>query len=359
MRPVRARPALLPLVLLVAPLLGGCLAGSDPSGATGGGTSIVESPADGAGGGEDVNATGTTGDLDAEDAAPRPVLARTLHLGADMRLGEAVPEAGAVTMGGSYAQCFATSGCGVLAFEGERLARDLLLPPQTVMVRYTVEASAPVAPGAFGFAAWFGTDAAMPVFSIADHSAPILPGSRVQVEVPIQLETPVVLPAGAAFRLYALSGAVHEASGILKLLVGGEAASSVTFLAREIGLPAPASPVSEAAAGETPAPGFPAGDALPEAQRRGRHAFVLGPNVTRVTVELKLLSSVHPGGGGDLDVDVYAGERHLAGAHTPFHAETVFLAGPALDGLAGGEITVVVSNFFSPGAKYEVVVTQS
>lgn len=336
-----------PLLLLVLSLLAGCAEPEPPAAADAAPPPVADA----------APLAGADAD-EPEPEEPAAPTARTLHLGADGSLADEAPAAGMLTMGGSYARCFAEPVCPHLVFESAPLPRDVVLGPQTVMVSLWLQADAPIPPGVFGHAAWFGSSLAMPLTDILE-SEPVMPGAPTLVEIPLAIEAaPVVVPAGATFRLYVISGTMHEQSGALKLLTGGETPSAVTFTAAETTLPAPGVPDVQGVAGELPAGSFPDGRVVPEDKRSARHAFTIpAGNVSRVLVELRLTGSAT--GGGDLDMDVLLGETLLAGGHTPHGAEAVFLAGPSAQALAGKDITVVVGNFHAPLATYEVVVTTS
>lgn len=352
MAPVRPRRALLLLPLLVLAPLAGCLGGDGepldsetPAGTTDAGGATAPTAQAGA----DVDAA-----LMADAALDLPIT-QTLYFDPAGGLVPVAGEASAVPMGGSYAKCFATPPCHFVSFTSAPFARDTILPPQTVKVTLHLEAAGPVAPGAFGVAAWLGSPLGMALYRIVDVSV-LAPGVHT-VEVDLELQRPLVIPAGQPLQIYSLAGNVHENTGLLQLLMGGEAASAVTFLAGPVQLAAIASSGQpETFTGKLAVPGFPAGTVVPEEHREASHAFTVSPNATRLLVTLRMSAGPR---AGDLDLDVLKGGEPVMGSHTPLDTESVFLAGPALADLRGQELTVRVSNFWAPDATYEVIVTQT
>lgn len=348
MAPVRPRRVLLiPLLLVLVPLTG-CLGGGEepldgetPAATTG--------PADVAG--ETVTTT-VDGDALPEANATLPAV-RTLYVSADGSLSTILPGAATMAMGGSYVVCFLTPPCDFLAFTSMPLTESVVLPPQTVKVTLHLEAIVPVAPGAFGVATWFGSPIGMPLDTIVEVG-PMAPGMH-QVDVSLQVERPIVIPKGQPFQFYTLAGNMHEHSGTLLLHTGGDAASAIEFLAMPIELPAGSAGQPETFTGSLPLPTFPAGSVSPE-HSVAEHTFTVGPNATSIVVSLRQSGGPR---AGDLDLDLLMGGNPIAASHTPLDTEGIYLAGPAMDGLRGAELTVRVSNFFSPDATYEVLVTQA
>lgn len=346
MAPPRLLTAALPLLLALVPASGCLGAPEEPMAATRPGAVPTAE--------EDASMAAEVPADPMDEAEPARLAERALHLATDGTLADEPPEPGTMPMAGSYAACFGLASCQVLTFESEPLPTAIVIPPQTVTVRYRVEAVAPIAPGPFGFAAWFGSTVATPLFAIKEVG-PMAPGVSL-VEVPLEVTRPIVVPEGASLRLHGLAGNLHEGSGLLKLLVGGEHASAVTFSWRPLTLPASlAAAAAETFTGTLVAGSFPVGDPVPKEHREAYHAFTVDANATRVLVSLRQSGGPRP---GDLDLDVLLGGDLLAGSHTSGHEEAVFLAGPALAGLHGKELTVRVSNFFSPNASYELIVTQ-
>lgn len=309
--------------------------------------------------GTGVGADGAAGDA-ANDSAPEPPVARTLYLAKGV-LVDGAPAAASEAMAGGYADCFTRPPCNALEYRSAKLERPLLVAPEPVVVTLWVQADAPVASVmAFDWAVWFGSSRGMHLSAISTDGAPVLPGAPVRIELRLAFDEllPLAVPAGEALQLFALSGKVHEQTGILKILYGGTTASKVGFTGANL----TDDPLRYADRGDEttlrgsiPHPGWPLGALGAPVDSIRQHAVTLGDNAT--FLEVRLRQTGGPINPGDIDMDLFDRATRLAGSHTPYAEESMLVAGPAVEALRGKPLHIRVSVFLAgPDTPYELLV---
>lgn len=340
------------LALLLAAAL--ALAGCTGDGGDGGAGTTAAAPATGDGPGPDAPTGNAT-----EPARTDPVQV-THHLTGDGGLAHEAPTAGAVAFPNSMAD-FAL-GFGALDFRSEPAASGAwILEPQTVTLDLWVQSSVPLATqGVFDIAAWGGATTSMPLFAFATLSSPVMaPDTPTQVTLDLEFgdQRGVLVPAQESLRLLLATGMVQE--GQLELLVGGDNASTLTVTLSNLSVDPTAElgPVASEDLEGTLAGGGFFNCGLSEDVDFRDHTVSVGANTTY----LRLTSSASGTHDDitDLDIDLFDGGTRVAGGHTAGDEETVLLAGPTMDGLAGKELVLRVTTCSGGEVEYTVTVEQA
>lgn len=362
--PATTVPVALVLLLVAQVALAGCIGSGPPTDAV----PTVSGDGDGVGGADGTDGTGSGGNGTGDDGADGTLavgepVERTVYLTTGMELVEEVPAAGEMTMAGSWVTCLSV-GCELFDFAGPAVPEAGMVHPDGVTLTLFLRADGPVppAPDFFNVLSYLGSDRAVPYKNQDVAMDPMLPGETVQVDVAYDGEgqAPLVLSAGDGLRLLLQMLTLHEESGTLQLLVGGETASALTLRWSNL----TADPVAEAGpaatetvSGELMWPEFPAGMVVGgEGMTYAEHPVDVAADAAVVSVRLDNVQATvaQP----DVDIFLYDGERLVSQSRTPSSDEAIHLAGPALDGLRGGNLTLQVVNFSGVQTTYDVVVEQ-
>lgn len=293
------------------------------------------------------------------NAALTSLHAMELYFTPDLALVDEVPEAGGVTFVPTFSKCFADPPCGYLTFATVPATEPWALVPGPVVYDLWVVADSPTLSTFpdFDFAIWFGTDVGQST-SATTATGSLLPGEPVNlVFESAHPETPNVVFPGDTFTALLLSTMGHDATHGLRLLTGGETPSKIRYTMARVD---PAALVlgpetTESISGSLAGPGFPVAAVTGDDERtRAVHTFVVPETANLMRIDIVGRTPV---GTPDIDVDLFFGDIKVSEGHTPRDTETMQLAGPALDGLRGRSVDLVVTDFFGAQVEYDVIVT--
>lgn len=309
----------------------------------------------------DDDGSGSDQDPDTGDDEEVPLVEEpeeiTLYLNADWSLSRGVPASGHIEQGDFLPDYFQGNiDPADWMFRTDPLPNATIVHQDPVLLTLWIESDTPHTPfpgfeevGAVGM---FGSTRGTPLSAFDFDGSLYTPGEPVEFQVPLEFNdyVPIVTPAGESFALFAAFAATTTDAAPARILVGEDFPSSISFtmsnLTRDPTDGLPGSPEVESFTGTIENPESP----------RPEHTFELAQDTTELHVEIELTGGTHE---NDLDIDLYdAGGKHISGGHTPATFESIYLLGPALDGLHGTTLSVQVGHFTPVNAEYEITVSQ-
>lgn len=295
-----------------------------------------------------------TDDPTRTDAEQKPVTANR-YLTTDRRLALEPPAAGSATQGlwaDSYAQ--GTLSMDEFSWSADHLKTATLVGHGTYHATVWISADAPVAPAGTSLLgiAVLGSTKAFPLMDTAEGpQGPLVPGTPYKYEFEVKLEAPrvpIVVPAAEGFRFaVGFVGGSSDQTPI-RILVGGDHASFVEFTYERL----VQDPLANASAPTTTTKTgtFDAASPMPQ-----DYPMSIDASATFLEVRLK------PTGGRPLDLDLAllsSNGEVVSDSLTPGTTESLYLAGPALDGLRGTDAKVRVTQAGGAQSVYEVTFIQ-
>lgn len=281
-----------------------------------------------------------------------------LYFTEDQTLVNATPNAGSIAIG-TPVTAFAGTTFG-LTFETEPLEQAIYLEPQGITADVWLRGTGPlVSNGQFDMGLWLGSPLAMPGFAFVAHDPLIAPNTPTQFtfNVPFQGTRGLVIPAGQPIRII-LAGDFTAQDTLVYMDTGGATPSGIRFSARTY-------TVDPLEGVTTPEPEFVRGQltaansaffcgVTPGSQ--ATHALTV--NDATAFLQVALIPITATIGQTDLDLTLRDGTDILSASLTPSGNEGIFLADIAADGLAGRDLTVLVTACTGGQVTYDVAITE-
>ncbi len=302
--------------------------------------------------------TTATPEIEEETPAEIGPIQRDLYFQADGTLAAEPGSAGTISIGTPTTGL--ATGVNPTEFTSNPFNLPVLLLPETITLTAFIQSDGPlVSNGLFDLAAWVGSEEAKPGFSFVTHTPVHAPGEPLEVSMTVNVPRGLYIDEGGAFQVFLSGTFLGGETGFPELVVGDEHPSRInlTWQMYSIDPLAGADAVEgDDLTGQVANSLSPTNcDAAPGTTSQ-THDVLIEDGAVGLRLALQATSNRFP--MADLDLDLFQGSTWLAGGHTPYDADGIFLADASFESMGGQTLTVKVSTCGTGPIDYAVDVTQ-